>query len=226
MNSDGERSGENIRQAATDSVRNGENVRERVRDLMLGTLTSRRFDREAIRETMRAITEGVSAGAEGSRAGTRHSLAEAFRGMDQALMKTVEAGQEAIKQLVDTGRSVSDRELQQAFDGLQKIEEDFLNTVSQVAESASDRVRPDLQDLASRATRAGTETGRKTAAVMGEFTRRFAGTSIEVTTTGIELAGEFGARFAQIASGVLAGMADSLDKSAADKAAREAKKNS
>jgi hypothetical protein len=34
----------------------------------------------------------------------------------------------------------------------------------------------------------------------------------EFTLGGLELAGEFGARFAQIASGILAGMADALDK--------------
>jgi hypothetical protein len=32
----------------------------------------------------------------------------------------------------------------------------------------------------------------------------------EFTLTGVELAGEFGARFAHIASGMLAGMADAL----------------
>jgi hypothetical protein len=35
---------------------------------------------------------------------------------------------------------------------------------------------------------------------------------MELTLAGIELAGEFGARFAQIASGVLAGAAEALDK--------------
>jgi len=34
----------------------------------------------------------------------------------------------------------------------------------------------------------------------------------EFTFSGIELAGQFSVRFAQMASGVLAGMADALDK--------------
>src|SRR5258706_11317935 len=120
-------SDDRIRQAASDSIRQGEAVRERVRELMLNALTSRRFDREAIRETVRVVTEGVSLGAErSSTSGTRHSLAEAFRGMDQALAKSVEAGQEAVRRILDTGRGVSERELQQALAGLQKIEEDFV----------------------------------------------------------------------------------------------------
>ena len=214
-------SDENLRKAASDSIRQGEAVRERVRELTLNALTSRRFDREAIRETVRAVTEGVSLGAEGSgTGGTRHSVAEAFRGMDQALAKSVEAGQEAIRQILDTGRGISERELQQALGGLQKIEEDFVATVSQVAETASERVAPELREAVSKSTRAGTETGRQVAAAMTELTRSLAGTSLKVTLAGIEVAGEFGVRFAQIAGGVLSGMAAALDKSSA-----EAKKN-
>jgi hypothetical protein len=136
--------------------------------------------------------------------------------MDQALAKSVQAGQEAIRQLVDAGRGVSARELQQALAGLQKIEEDFIGTVGQVAESASERVRPDLREALGQAARAGTDTSRQVAATMTELTRTFAGASAEFTLAGIEIAGEFGARFAQIAGGVLAGMADALDKSSAE----------
>jgi hypothetical protein len=207
---------DSIRQAATDSVKQGEDVRERIRDLTLEALTRRRFDRNAIRDTVRVVTEGLSRGAETGGAGTQHSLAEAVRGMDQALTKAVDAGQEAIRQLVSTGRGLSERELKQALAGLQKIEEDFIGTVSQVAESASERVRPDLKEAVGQATRTGTETGRKTAAVMTEFTQSLAGTSVELTLAGIELAGALGVRFARIASGVLAGTADALDKASSE----------
>ena len=221
MAESGEHSQDSIKQSASDSVRQGEDVRERVRDLTLNALTSRRFDRDDIREVIRAITEGASLGAEGSHAGsTRNSLAEALRGMDQALAKSVQAGQEAIRRLLDVGRGVSERELQQALDGLQKIEEDFVTTVSQVAESAGERVRPELREAVGQATKAGTETGRQVAATVTELTRTFAGTSFKATLAGIEIGGEFGVRFAQIASGVLSGMAAALDKSSG-----EAKKN-
>ena len=207
-----EHSDDRIKQAAADSVKHGEDVRERVRDLTLGALTSRRFDRNAIRDVVRAVTEGASSGAESAGAGSRQSLADTFRGMDQALTKAVEAGQQTIRQLVDTGRGLSERELQEALAGLRKVEEDLVATVSQVAESASERVGPDLKEVVGRATRAGTDTGRQTAAAMTEFTQRAAGTSVELTLAGIQLASEFGARLAQIASGVLAGAADALDK--------------
>jgi uncharacterized protein DUF6781 len=193
---------EKISQAASESVSKGEDIRQRVHDVTLEALKSRRFDREAIREVVRAVTEGMARGAQGSRPGVRQALAEGFRGMDQALTKSVQAGHEALRQMVATGRGISDHEVRQALAGLRKVEEDFVATVDQVAHSADERVRPELREVLKQALHAGTETGRHTARLMAEF-----------TLSGLELAGEFGVRFAQLASGVLAGMADALDQS-------------
>jgi hypothetical protein len=197
---------DNLKQAAGEAMKAGEDVRRRFRDLTLSALSNRRFDREGIREVVRAMTEGMAAAAPASGGTMRKAMGQAFRGMDEALTKSVEAGEEALRKLVATGRSISDNEVKQALTGLKKIEEDFLSTVGQVAESANERVRPELRDLAQRAARAGTDTGRQAASLMAD-----------VTFSGIELAGHFSARFAQMASGVLAGMADALEKSAADK---------
>src|ERR1700694_347672 len=131
MTENREPSGDTITQAASKVFSEGDDVRRRVRELTLEALKNRRFDRDAIREVVRAVSEGVSLGAPSSRVGLRQALAEAFRGMDQALTKSVEAGHEAIRQLVATGRGISERELKQALAGLEKIEEDFVATVSQ-----------------------------------------------------------------------------------------------
>jgi hypothetical protein len=192
---------EDIIGAASESVRRGEDIRQRVHDVTLEALKNRRFDREAIRDVVRAVTEGVSRGAEGSEHGMRQALAEGFRGIDEALTKSVDAGHEALRQLAATGRGISEHELKEAAAGLRRIEEDFVATVDKVAHSAGDRVGPELRALVKQAMHAGTETGRHSARLMAEF-----------TLTGIELAGEFGARFAHLASGMLAGMADALEK--------------
>ena len=190
-----------IRDAAAESAKQGDDIRARVHDLTLEALKARRFDREAIRDVVRAVTEGISRGAEGGRLGVRQTLAEGFRGMDGALSASVHAGSEALRQMVAAGRGISENELKQAAAGLRKIEEDFVATVEQVARSANARVRPELSELVRQAAHAGTETGRRSAHLMTEF-----------TLGGLELAGEFGARFAQLAGGMLAGMADALDK--------------
>ena len=197
---------ESLRKAAADAIKAGGDVSRRVRDITLEALANRRFDREGIREVVRAVTEGMAAAAPASGGSVRKAMGQAFRGMDEALTKSVEAGESALRQMVATGRGIADNEVKQALAGLKKIEEDFIDTVSQVAESANERARPELRELAKRAAHAGTETGRQAASLMAEF-----------TFAGIELAGEFSARFAKMASGVLAGMADALEKSAAER---------
>ncbi len=198
-----------LRKAAGEAMKAGEDVTRRVRDLTLDALRNRRFDREGIREVVRAVTEGVAAAAPASGGTLRQAMGQAFRGMDEALTKSVEAGEGALRQLVATGRGLADNEVKQALAGLKKIEEDFVDTVSKVASSANERAGPELRALVERATDAGSETGKETAMLMAEF-----------TFAGMELAGEFSARFAKMASGVLAGMADALEKSAAEKRKR------
>ena len=197
---------DSIRQAAIDAMKTGEDVTRRVRDITLDALKNRRFDREGIRDVVRAVTEGMAAAVPASGGTMRNAMGQAFRGMDEALTKSVEAGEAALRQMVSTGRGLADNEVKQALAGLKKIEEDFVDTVSKVASSTNERVRPELRALVERATRVGTETGKQTAKLMAEF-----------AFTGMELAGQFSVRFAQIASGVLAGMADALEKSAAEK---------
>jgi hypothetical protein len=197
---------DSLRNAASDAMKTGADVSRRFRDLTLNALSNRRFDREGIRDVVRALAEGMANAAPSSGGTMRQAMGQAFRGMDEALTKSVEAGEEALRKLVATGRSINDNEVKQALAGLKKIEDDFLSTVNQVAETANERARPELRQLAQRAARAGTETGRQAASLMADF-----------TFSGIELAGHFSARFAQMASGVLAGMADALEKSAAEK---------
>jgi hypothetical protein len=47
---------------------------------------------------------------------------------------------------------------------------------------------------------------------MNEFAHRFTIASIDATITGLDAASEFGARFANLASGILSGIADALQK--------------
>lgn len=211
-----ELSGEHIKESASGTMRGGEDIHTRVHDLTLRALRSRRFDRREIREVVKLITEGITLGAGQSRADLRHGLAEAFRGLDEALRKSTEAGQNALRQLVTTGRDFSDHELKQALADMRKLEEDFLSTVEQVADGANERVRPELREILSTARRTGTSTGKQIAGMMTEFAQRFSAASINMTLGGLEAASEFGVRFAQLAGGVLAGIADAIKEQRPD----------
>ena len=199
-----------IRAAASETVSQGTDIRARVHDITLRALQSRRFDRGAIRDVVRAVTEGTALGAERKHTGVRQAVAEALQGLDQALRTSAEAGGEALKQLTASGRSFSDTELKQALSNMRKIEHDFLDTVGQVAEATSENVRPELREALRNARKAGTATGKQVAVTMGDFAQKFGAASFEATLAGLETAADFGQRFTLIASGILSGMAEAL----------------
>jgi hypothetical protein len=203
-------SGEHLKQAASDTVREGTDIRSKVHDITLFALQRHRFDRQGIRDVVRAVTEGLAQGAEKGRTDVRQVLSEGIKGLDEAIVKSAEAGHGALKQLVTSGKDFSDNEIKQALANFRKLEDDFLSTVSHVADAANAKVQPELRAALHTARQNGTETGRRVAAGMGDFAQRFSAASLDAALTGLEVAGEFGARFAALASGILGGVADAL----------------
>jgi hypothetical protein len=202
--------GEQIRQAASDAVSRGADIRAKVHDLTLLALQRRRFDGHGMREVVRAVTEGVVLGAEQGRYDLRRALADAFSGLDQAITKSAEAGHAALRQLAASGQDFSDHEFKQALANLRKIEDDLLATVGLVADGASGKVGPELGRILDSARTSGTQTGKQVALAMGEFAQRFTAAGLDVTIAGVQAAGEYGSRFAMLASGILSGVAEAL----------------
>jgi uncharacterized protein DUF6781 len=213
-------SGEAIRKAASESVHAGVDIRARIHDVTLLALKSRRFDRHGMRDVVQAVTGGVAMGAEESRADLRKALAEAFRGMDEALTRSADASRVALKQLVVTGRDLSDNDIKQALANMKRLEDDFLSAAGQAAEATSEKVRPELKRLLDTARQNGTETGRMAATTLTELTRRFSIASLDVALAGVEVATEVGSRFALLAGGILSGIADALTEPRSDKQPR------
>jgi len=212
---------EDIRQRTSESVRAGVDIRRKVQDLTLEALRNRRLDSKGVSEVVRAVSEGIAVGAESSRKEVRQSLADAFHGLDEALRTSAEAGQTALRQIVATGRGFTENDLKAALASLRRLEEDFLATLSQVAEAAGQKVQPELRAVLSEARRTGTQTGRQVAAALTEFAQRASVASLDVTLAGLQAAGEFSARFAMLAAGVLGGIAEALRKPDAEPSDRK-----
>ncbi|HEX6829332.1 MAG TPA: DUF6781 family protein, partial [Burkholderiales bacterium] len=91
-------SDEQVKQAASETVRQGADIRDRVHDITLLALQSHRFDRHGIREVVRTVTEGIALGADQGRGDMRRAMSEALKGLDEALVRSAEAGSQAIRQ--------------------------------------------------------------------------------------------------------------------------------
>lgn len=197
---------------ASQSMREGNDLRERMHDLTLRALRHHRLDRHGVRAVMNAVTSGIAIGAADRGSDLRTALADALRGVDEALTRSAEASRQALSQLAATGRDLTDNEIRRGLADLKQLEEDFLSAASRAAEAADLRVRPELQHVVRQARETGTATGKAVAHAFADLTRQWSKASIELAIASVEAAGEVGHRFAQLASGMLSGIADALSK--------------
>ena len=201
---------EGLKQTARDWVAAGDHIRERIRDLTLQALQQHKFDYSGFQTVLKSMTEGISLGAEKRGKDMRMALSEAFAGMDQALMKAAQAGSLAMQELAQRGKEFSDRDLKQALEQMKRLEGDFLDIARQVSQTSRGAVQSEWQELLAHTQRAGTDTGTVVAQTMRDFSGKMATNMADSTAASLEVARQFGERFAQAASGFLLGMSEAL----------------
>jgi hypothetical protein len=100
---------------------------------------------------------------------------------------------------------------------MRQMEGDFMDSVRQVSQAASGSVKSEWQELINHAQRAGTDTGRVISETARDFSMRMTATASDGAIAGMEAARQFGERFAALASGMLAGMAEAIRPGDKDK---------
>lgn len=201
---------ERIRSSATAATRRDGNIRERVRDLTLRALRNRSFEPAEMKAVLHAMTEGITLGAAKRSGDVRAALSQAFAGLDEAVGKAAEASHLALRELAARTRDVNDHEVRRVLDNVRRLEKDLLSTVGKAAGGAQSKVKRELRDILIHAQRTGTDTGSKVAATLSEFSTTMGPIMTGGARDGMRAAREVSARFAELASGLLAGMADAL----------------
>lgn len=205
---------EEIKQAVSVSVERGVDIREQVRDLTLRALKTRKLSPDEIKPVIGAVTEGISLGAAKRAGEVKSALSEGLAGLDEALTKAAEATRLALQQLTAQARDFSESDLNWALVNLKRLEEEFLDTVGEAADSAAGRIKQEMKDLVAHARRAGTDTGAKVAETVSALGNKVSATLHEGKAAGKGAAHEMSARLASLASGIFAGMADALHEKA------------
>jgi hypothetical protein len=203
-----------IKQAVSTSIEQGVGIRENVRNLTLQALKTRKLSAEDIRSVIGPVIEGISLGAAKRAGEVKSAVTEGLAGLDEALSKAAEATQLALQQLTSQAKDFSESDLDWALVNLKRMEEEFLLTVSQVADSATDLIKQEMKELVAHARRAGTDTGARVAETVNILGNKVSATLHESKSTGKEAAREMSVRLAALAGGILAGMADALHEKA------------
>lgn len=203
-------SSQEISDSASTSLEEGGDIRARVRDLTLRALQTRKLEAVEIREVVRAVSEGLSLGAEHRVGDVKQALGAAVAGLDDALLKTAQAIHLALQELISEGKDFTDHDLGRALEDLKITEQAFLDTVGEVAAAAGGKIKREFTEVVEHARRNGTATSASVKETLGQLGTRLSATLQEGKASGRHAALTMGSRLAAVASGILAGMAEAL----------------
>jgi hypothetical protein len=215
-----------LKQMASEAVRKGEEVRAAVRDLTLKSLHGRQLTLAQIKDALRSVTEGVNLGAAKSPLDAEKLLTDALAGMDDALLRAVEANRVALQKLTDDGHSFEDSKMKKALDELERYEDTLLRTVKQASAGATEKIRTQWAGVLKHSRLEGTDTGERVAATMEQYGAQFQAAMRDSRTAGLKVAHAMTRNYATLVSGVLIGLSEALQQQGAGAAKPAARQTS
>lgn len=182
-------------------------IRAAVREITVEALSAGRLDKVHIKNVISSVMAGFSEGVEIKGGDVRRNLEQAWAGLDDALGKSAEAVRLAMQEARADLANFAESDLRRATDELRGLEQLFLDTASRAASGAGKATRQVLEHLVEHAKRAGTDAGRQARPAASALQHLLEEAARQGWRVGINVTRQV----ARVASGVLAGVADSLD---------------
>jgi hypothetical protein len=204
---------EGVQEAVREAVDSGFDIYQRVKDITLKALTERELDMDNITKVADAVAKGIGE-AMGSRGEySREAFTQAVSALDDALAKAAEASKLAIQEAASKVSDYSQYDLNKATDDIQRLEELFLDTVKRIAKDGNQIITDIVNDFTTHARQSGTSVGEQASIAMDALKDlpKFGTESLISSTVAATSA------LAEIGSGILAGIAESLRSSQAKK---------
>ena len=202
---------EMLKSMASQAVKQHEQIRTTIRDLTLKTLQARDLSLEQINSVVRNITAGVNIGV-GDKPDTQQTLSDAFAGMDDALLKVVEANKLALQKLTDGGASFEESSVKKGLKELEAFEEKFLDGVKNAVQSSSDPIKQQWKSILDKIPRGGTETGAQVAETISARAREAQVAMQSSREAGLKAMHAITQNYATLVSGVLIGLSEAFEQ--------------
>ena len=151
-------------------------------------------------------------------------LDQAVAGMDDAMLKAVEANRVALERLVAQGADVRDKHLKKALADLEKFEDTLIDSVSKSAGGAGEQMAGAWAQVLDKLNAGGTMSGAKASSTAEQFQQQFGQMQTAMRDSraaGLRAATALAESYTAMVSGVLIGMADAMKPSAAGKARKK-----
>ena len=202
---------EQIGTAISAAMTQDQDLRERVRGMVIRALGEREWDRAEIRDVMRQSFAGVGEGMAQRGSQATDAAKEAVQGLDEAVGRSVYALQMALEEAWGQGRQFAETDLKDTVEAIKGLEDDLLGTLKDSAKNSQGWVKDAFTGLYDHLAHNGTDTGSQVKGALEVLGNRL---GVAASGAGSELkeqAKESKERLSAVASGILRGLADSLD---------------
>jgi hypothetical protein len=205
----------------TATATQGAQLKKAASDATLAALQGRELTLKNIRGALKAVSEAASAGAAKNVVpglDVESLLDNAVAGMDDALLKAVDANRVALQQLVSQGADLREKHLKKALSDLDKFEDTLFTTLKKTAESAGAPLAGPWGQVLEKMQAGGTLSGAKassTAEQMAGMTEQMQTAMRSTRAASLRAAQAMAESYTAMVSGVLIGMSEALQSSKA-----------
>jgi hypothetical protein len=184
---------EMLKSMAAEAVAQHKQIRTTIRDLTLQALQMRELSLKQINGVVRKVTEGVNVGVGGGKIDVEKALSDALGGMDEALLKVVEANKVALQKLTEGGASFEE------------------SSVKKGLKEASDRTREQWKSVLDKIPPGGTDTGAQVKETLSAHAREALAAVRSSREAGLKVMHSLTQNYATLVSGVLIGLSEALE---------------
>ena len=202
-------SDEVLKAMVVEAVKQQAQIRSAVRDITLRALQVRELGLGQINNVVRKVTEGVNAGL-GDKGDVQKVLADAVAGMDDALLKVVEANQVALTKLTEGGASFEESSVKKALDELEKLEDRFRDGITQGTQEAGARLTQQWASVLDKIPHGGTDTGERVVQAIAAHAQQAQDAMSQSREAGLKVAHTLTQNYATLVSGVLMGLSEAM----------------
>lgn len=193
-------------------------LRQTVRDATLQALQGRELSLKNIRAVLGTVTRAANTGLAKNPAAAVDvdaMLEQAVAGMDDALVKAVDANRVALTQLAAQGADMREKHLKKAIADLDKFEETLIGSLQKSAGGAGEQMAAAWGQVLDKLNAGGTLSGAQAASTSEQFAsqmKEMQSAMRDSRNAGLRAAQALAESYTAMVSGVLIGMSDAMQQ--------------
>jgi hypothetical protein len=199
----------------TASAKQSADLRKAVSAATLQALQGRELTLKNIRSALKSVSEAASQGAAKNLmpgVDAESLLDKAVAGMDDALLKAVDANRAALQQFVSQGADLREKHLKKALADLEKMEDTMFAAFKKTADGAGAPMAGAWSQVLEKMQAGGTLTGTQASGTVEQITSQMQTAMRDTRAASLRAMQVMAEGYTAMVSGVLLGMSDAMQQ--------------